>query len=274
MNQIENIEYFLGKDSFKNEYFKFTRLEHGYKINDTGMPYHALTSSQHTFTRNFGMENQSADVTFHFNNLGFRDFIDYSIESLSKYNGLTLVLGCSDVCGPNLNYEDLAVTHMMAQFPADHRVLNLGILGAAPDTVVRIAMNFCTLLNNVKHVCVIWPNPRRREIVSVNGEFIIGAAGTMAGECGDITETLANFIDWKSNSYNFHKNKIMLEQFCELKHISLSQLLINRNDSKVPFDYASAYNAFGPLTNRAIANYFLKQIRCQPTLYESLNVKT
>ena len=85
LSQEEQIEYYLGKDKFKNKFFDGKKLLKAYElINDGLRDYEKLISSDFEMMANFGLSNQTLHTT-HFNNYGFRQDFDYSPELFKKY---------------------------------------------------------------------------------------------------------------------------------------------------------------------------------------------
>ena len=79
-------------------------------------------------------------------------------------------------------------------------------------------------------------------------------------------------IDWVSNNYNYQKNKILLEQTTISAGARYHNLIINRQDTKSPTTYIQS-GIFTQLTaesHTAVANYFLRKINNQPSLFQEL----
>ena len=271
LTQEETIEYYLGKDKFKNLYFKGKSLPGAYDlINDRKNDYDLIIKNREaTFFAASGTPEERS-FTSRINNLGYRDSIDYSIEDLQKFKKLFICVGCSDVLGPNLEDEYIWPNILQTKIDEfyghnDFKVLNLGVLSGAPDTVSRILHGFVSCLSNISDACIVWPYTQRREFVSVQKTFII----TGMTQINELPfPDYWNFIDWKSDSYNLHKNKIFCESFTKVNNINFHDLIINRYDKKVPFDFSSQLHALGKKSNAAVANYFFKKITNQPSLFE------
>ena len=255
---VEKIEYYLGKDEFKDKYFK----------SEFPPAYQDIFSKQikpEEYRSAVLKINQwCPDITFAFNNLGYRSNFDYSIEKF-KNKKLILCLGCTDTFGLQLNYKDIWPTNLSEQMP-DHVVLNMGIIGGSCDTISRVLVKITQVLGEeITAVCVLWPHNNRREFVSK--EF----TGIITSHDGEIIpyEDYWDFIDWKSDNYNIFKNKHLVTNIAKANNFSLFDLTINRFDKRVPFDFAGKYYALGPNSHHAISNYFYKKIMGLPSVFEN-----
>ena len=270
MTPEENIEYYLGKDKFKNLFFSGKELLSAYfPINDNLRDYAQEKSKRVELIENFGLSNQKMHYT-NLNNLGFRSEFDYVKEDLVKYEKLVLCLGCSDVLAPNVADENMWTTLVQKELdlksPGLYKVLNLGIYSGSPDTVSRLMVNYIKCLPNVSDVCVIWPNTNRREFVSRQKSIAISGQTSYT----DLPyENYWNLSDWVSDSYNFHKNKILCESFTKANNVNFHDVLVNRFDKKVQIDYSSAFFALGPRSHLAISKYFKKKILGEASMFES-----
>jgi hypothetical protein len=200
--------------------------------------------------------------TYTINNLGYNSTFDYD-EQLLKQNNI-LCLGDSNTFGLLLKKELTWVSHLDKLLP-DTNVLNLGLPGAGADTVTRICANTIDALKDkVQAVFVIWPPYLRREFASIKFQ-------SMVYKTPNNDETIPypeywDFIDWKSNSYNFHKNKILLSSICKANNILYEELEINYDDPDIKEDMIKSYGqeeytTIGFDTHHAVANYFYKKLR-------------
>lgn len=246
-SNVEKIEYYLGKDKFKDKYFK-PEFPHAYKdITSKEMPFEEYQSTV------LNLNSWFPDIEFKLNNLGYRSHFDYDLEELREKK-IVLCFGCTDTFGMNHHYEN-TWPYLLSQGLKDYTVLNLGIIGASADTISRILIKITGVLN-VDHVCILWPHNNRREFVSKEFTGIITTHDPV-----DIPfEDYWDFIDWKSDNYNFFKNFHLCKNLCENNQTNFHDLLINRFDKKVPFDYSGPYYALGENSHRAVANYFFKKI--------------
>lgn len=245
--QVKKIEYYLGKDRFRNLYFK-TEFPHAYQ-----------DIKNKEFTVDFkskivNMNRWNPNISFTINNLGYRSNIDFTIENL-KDKKLILCFGCTDTFGMHLDNDKIWPT-ILENLEKDYLILNCGIIGASADTVSRILIKILNLDLNIHSVCILWPHNNRREFVSKEFTKIITSF-----DVEDVPfDEYWDFIDWKSDNYNFFKNLNLCRALCDSKKIKFYDLLINRFDKKVPFDYIGKFYAFGPKTHIAIANYFFKKL--------------
>lgn len=273
LSQTEQIEYYLGKDKFKNPFFGSKKLLGAYELFNDGLrDYEKLKSTKFELLANFGLSNEFRH-TIKFNNLGFRQDFDYSLEYFKKFKQIVLCLGCSDTLCPNLTddkiWPNLLQKKLNDYYQNDDEVLvlNLGIFSGACDSVVRLLINYVNLIPNITDVCVIWPNTNRREFVSIPKKMII--SGTVPLSELPFIEYW-NVMDWESDSYNFHKNKILAENFCATHNIQLFDLLLNRFFEKAQFDFSSYLFALGEKSNEALSNYYFKKITKQLSKYEEV----
>jgi len=255
----ENIEYYLGKDKYTNLFFKHT-LPGAWDIppraNDTSK---ILTNTTIYVT--------DKNIECKLNNLGYRSNFDYNLEEL-KEKKVVICLGDSDVFGA-FNPVDVIWPSQLQDRLSDITILNFGIRGISGDGMTRIGVRAIEALkSSIIAVCVHWPPPALREVVS------------KTFKCG--VHTHRNYylpyddwwkhIDWHSNNYNYYKNQLLLSSVCEKYSIPYYDLLINKDDPTVPYDVCryGVYDSFGPATHAAITNYFYKKIKNQPSLFQSL----
>lgn len=258
MNDIEKIEYYLGKDQYKDKFFRSEIPEAYADIKSNELKLEEYKS------KILNLNQWYPDIEFKLNNLGYRSNFDYSVDEL-KDKKIVACFGCTDTFGMNLNYSDIWPTILSNEIK-DFTVLNLGIIGASADTVSRILIKLSGVLE-LSHVCILWPHNNRREFVSKEYTGIITTHNKM-----DVPyEDYWDFIDWKSDNYNFFKNLHLCKNLCENKNINFNDLTINRFDKKVPFDYKGNYYALGVNSHRAIANYFSKKILGKKSLFEDVN---
>jgi hypothetical protein len=252
----ENIEYYLGKDRYKNLFFS-PSLPAANDISPRALSSDLVNMSQY---------DTDKKIEYKFNNLGYRSNFDYVLEDLKKQK-IILCLGDSDVFGA-FNPLDV-IWPSQLQNKLEARVLNFGIRGISSDGMTRIGVRAIEALqSSIVAVCVHWPPPALREFVSKNFK------------CG--VHTHRNYhlpyddwwkhIDWQSNNYNYYKNQILLSSVCSKYGIAYFDLICNKDDPTVPYDATQygVYESFGPATHTAMANYFYKKITGQPSLFQSL----
>jgi hypothetical protein len=256
LSRTEQIEYYLGKDKFKDIYFK-KGFPSAYEIQP------AYISPEDFTAKDARANYRHPEIPFRMNNLGYRNDFDFSVESL-KGKKLVLCLGCTDTFGMHDYAENIWPGLLLKHLP-DYTVLNLGIIGASRDTVARILTRVAQELGEeIKYACILWPHPSRREWVSKEYTKMITSF-----DKDDVPfEEYWDFIDWKSNNYNSFKNYHLIKNVCLVNQIKMLDLELDRFDKKVPYDYNGPYFALGPDTHNAIANYFAKIIKGQPSLYQ------
>ena len=256
----ENIEYYLGKDNFKNLFFA-GKIPNTWDIpcRTKGLLAKSLSSTIVTSKEN---------VTYCFNNLGYRSNFDYTDETL-KDKKIILCLGDSDLFGAGLHYNELWSTNLQNLLGIDYTVMNMGIRGASVDAVSRVGVSTIEYLKtNISGVLVHWPHTSLREFVS---KLYKGGVHTHRNYDLPYADWWEH-IDWQSNNYNFFKNKILLENTCSRYNIDFFDLTINRKDTNVPYDFKEfgIYSSIGPATQSAVAMYFYKKLTKQPSLFEEL----
>jgi hypothetical protein len=201
------------------------------------------------------------------NNLGYRSDEDYSVDAF-RGKKLVLCFGCTDTLGMHDIKENTWPYILPNHIDSQYKVLNLGVIGASRDTIARLLIKLTGVLSDeINHVCILWPHPNRREFVSKEYTKII----TSHDKHNLPYEEYWDYIDWRSNNYNMMKNKHLIKNVCSLNNIQLSDLEIERFDSKVPFDFSGEYNAFGRNTHTAIASYFAKIINGEESLFKKIS---
>jgi hypothetical protein len=261
LSDTELIEYYLGKDQFKDQYFSTSTFPAAYgEISTENITIEKLKSEWVTT-----LNRWYPDIKFNFNNLGYRDDRDYSVEEF-KNKKLIICFGCTDTVGRQL-VKEKTWTHILSQKFTEYEVLNLGIIGASRDTISRILIQLTQVLGDeIKYACILWPHLNRREFVSKEFTKIITSHDRL-----DLPfEEYWDFIDWKSNNYNHFKNYHLIKNLCTVHDITLLDLELNRFDKKVPFDYLGKYFALGENSHVAIANYYEKLINGKPSLFEKI----
>jgi hypothetical protein len=258
MNKVAAIEYYLGKTHHKNLYF-----------NGTIPPAWVFPSYQLDLekAKNQKISPLNENLVYTINNLGYHSEFDYD-NSLKVTNNI-LCLGDSNTFGLITPGNNTWVKHLSKTFP-DHKILNLGLPGAGSDTVARIGVNTVQCLP-VTAVLVVWPAYLRREVASLKFHKMVYRTPEDKQEIP--YDDYWEFIDWKSNSYNFYKNKIMLEAVCNKFNVPFYDLEIDDEFHLHQDDMAETYglaqkSSFGLSTHTAIANYFQKKITHELSLFE------
>lgn len=259
----QQIEYYLGKDRLPNLHWK-PEIPASWTI-----PPRAgnLLCNHDTCGKSIFLD----DIQYKFNQLGYRSDFEYHIDTLRKKN-LILLLGDSDTVGRGVEFIDLYSTKMRKL--TNHYVINLGVAGISGDGMTRIGVQAILALgSSVKHVCVLWPVPSMREFVSKN--FCYGIH--TYSDCFPYADWW-DHIDWVSNNYNYQKNHLLMEQTVKNHGAQYHDLIINRYDKNTPITYNSIQNneftEFTSEAHTAIANYFLRKINNQPSLFEQLKTQS
>jgi hypothetical protein len=246
-----SIETYLGTTKHKNLYFTGTGIPPAWEFKS----YHIdLEQAKNSIANQFG-------VDYTINNLGYNSTFDYD-ESLTNTPSI-LCLGDSNVFGLLLGKSQNFVQLLQDRMP-DVKVLNLGLPGGSADSVTRIGVNtVMALKNQVKAVFVIWPTYLRREFAS---NCYHGLVYKTPDNSGSIPyPEYWDFIDWRANSYNFHKNRIMLSAVCESQNVLFADIEFNYDEEHIRNDtiesYGNqAYTTIGHKTHRAVADYFASKI--------------
>ena len=259
----QQIEYYLGKDRLPNLHWKPEIPVSWAILPKSGIKLAGPHVANSTMKVKEG-------VFYKFNNLGYRSYEDYDVDELRNKN-LVLLLGDSDTFGRGVEYDNTYSTQLQKLNP-DYYVLNLGICSISPDGMTRTGVQSILALGSaVKHVCVFWPILSSREFVSKTFAMGIQPSGT------DFPyDDWWKHIDWVSNNYNYQKNKLLLEQTALSVGAQYHDLMINRYDKKLPMTYNELKSPGGNVTefsadlHTAVANYFDKKIRNQPSLFETM----
>lgn len=204
-------------------------------------------------------------VEFRFNNLGWRSDFDFDQALLSQKN--IIVLGCSDTFGHALPIESTWPGLLQHTLGSDYRVLNLSWGGISTDWTARIGYKTLHFLKQTAvAVCILWPQLSAREFVS---KRVSSGIHTHLRSVVPYPQYW-NFIDWKSNNYNFHKNRHFLITTAASLGVSFFDLTINRKDTSVPWDIIEydGYISLGPSSHLAISDFFLRKIRNLPSYWQ------
>jgi hypothetical protein len=129
-------------------------------------------------------------------------------------------------------------------------------------------LSMLALGSAVKHVCVLWPVPSLREFVSKKFQSGVHTMSDLVPYTN-----WWDHIDWVSNNYNYQKNRILLEQTAANNGAKYHDLIINRYDknNKVTYNTIGIFTELTAESHLAIANYFLRKIHNQPSLYTELS---
>jgi len=259
----EQIEYYLGKDRLPNLHWK-KEIPPAWSIPPRATFLNLCNKDAHDVTVKIN------NIDYCLNNLGYRSNFDFVVDEL-KNKDVILVLGDSDTSGLGLHFNDMYSTRM--QLNTDSCIVNLAISGLSADGMARVGtLSMLALGSAVKHVCVLWPVASLREFVSKN--FKSGVHNT--AESVPYVDWW-DHIDWVSNNYNYQKNRILIEQTTLNIGAKYHDLLINRYDknSRITFNEVKSLGRIltelTPESHSAIANYFLRKIHNQPSLYTEIS---
>lgn len=263
LSQTERIEYYLGKDRFKNRFWS-KGIPYQWSVPARGQgEYHLFTEK----SRNTTIVDDRTNASYYLNNYGYRNDFDFDIKEL-KGKDIILCLGCSNTFG--MAVEKNLVWPSLLQQNNKELVLNLGIPGASNDNISRVGYQTISELGtNIKAVCVLWAPSSLREFVSKTFQSGVHILDNNHLPYEDWWE----HIDWVSNNYNLGKNQALLRSICSAFEINLIELSLNIDDAKYQLDLIKFgnYNALGPLTHQAIANWYNKHIKGLPSLYEEIS---
>jgi hypothetical protein len=260
LSQDKQIEYYLGKDQFKDHYFaahfpEAWEIEFCHDSFKEGYLWKDMKNTTVVFE----------DIEFKFNNLGYRSNYDYHIDDLKTKRNI-LCLGDSDTFGSFRHHDELW-TSCLQQLMPDYNIINVSMPGWSFDTLARTGV--CILKSiPVEHVLVINSSDGRREFVSKNYKKIISKP---FGITNVPYEEYWDYIDWQSNNYNHFKNDNLLRFAAQAHNANYINLIVNGIGKYAKFD-GSKYDRgmFGPLTHQAMANWFYKRIMNLPSLFEEL----
>ncbi len=263
LTPVEKIEYYLGKDRLPNLHWQ-ARIPNTWDIPPkiSGMSLVNSNSYSTTITLDEG-------IPYRLNNLGYRSMIDYDEQLYNK--DLILAVGDSDTFARGVEFDQMYSSHI--QKNTGYTVLNLGIPGISSDGAARVAVqSMLALKSAVKHVCVLWPIFSLREFVSKTFQ-----CGTHAKGDHVPYKDWYQHIDWVSNNYNYQKNRMLIKHTAEAVGAQFHDLIINRADKNNNITYITVRSAGSSFTeldansHEAIANYFVRQIHNQPSLFEQVS---
>jgi len=257
MDLDQNIEYYLGKDRLRNLYFD-AEIPTAWSV-----PARIQNPAPIIKASSVGFFNGDS-TEYHYNNLGYRSQFDYVLEELLEKRTV-LCLGDSDTFGIGVEHDKI----WPSLLDTDATVLNLSVPGISIDGLARIvAQTIQALGNTVDAVLIHYPSMSLREFVSKRYKGGVHTHRNYNLPYADWWD----HIDWQSNNYNFHKNRLLMENICARHDVDYYDLYINREDKKVPFDFVEygVYSSIGPHTHQAIANYFNRKLNGRPSLFHSL----
>ena len=257
MSIEENIEYYLGKDKFKNLFFDKT-IPASWEI-----PARFKNSLTIKNLNSIGFFKGDS-TEYYYNNLGYRSTRAYDDTLPDK---VIICLGDSDAFGIGVEQDKIWSSQIEQQ--TGITTMNMGVPGTSVDGLTRIGVQTIQALEDrIAAVFVHYPALSLREFVSKKYKGGVHTHRNYNLPYADWWD----HIDWQSNNYNFNKNRLLLENTCLRYGVKFFDLTINREDSKVPFDFVEygVYTSIGPNTHRAIANYFVKKLNNEPSLFQTL----
>jgi|LauGreDrversion4_2_1035121.scaffolds.fasta_scaffold298667_2 hypothetical protein len=262
LTPVEKIEYYLGKDSLPNLHWK-PELPKMWAISARQNTY---IHQQKEHIANQTVTDPVTQTKYKFNNLGYRSDFDYTDDLKNKK--VVLMLGCSDTFGRFVDCDKTYSAVLQQRMGKDYVVCNMGVPGGSPDQSVRIGTQMITYLaSSVTHCSLFWPGFSLREFVSKTF-----SAGTYVADKESVPYTdWWDHIDWVSNNYNYQKNRLLIESVCRANGTVYSDLIVNRDDTRVPFDFMEngTETVFGEQSHQAIAEYFYKKFTDQPSLFQT-----
>ena len=155
LTQAQKIEYYLGKDRYKNKFFSphipaAWEIEFCHPALALGMPNTTIVD---------------CGIEFRFNNLGYRSNYDYTVEDLRTKKNI-LCISDSYVYGAYSTYENTWTCQLQTLLP-EYNLVTFGLPGWSFDTVARVgACVLQAIKGTVDYVIVMPPNDHRREFVS------------------------------------------------------------------------------------------------------------
>lgn len=262
MNDIDSIEFVLGKCRFPNKDWKEI-IPPSWDI-----PARIDTRGRHTEAIKNSIQYDNLNNTeYEFNNLGYRSNFNFHLEEL-KNKKIILFIGCSDTFGKVVEYNKIFPS-IIAELLPEYVILNMGILGASADCAVRIGtQTILALKGNIEHVIMVWPSPSNREFVSKKFKSGIVALNRKNVPYSDWWD----HIDWVNNNYNYNKNRNLISSVSIANNAKFHDLIIDRECPEIKKDLIQyyPYTSLGENTHQAIANYFYRKIMNKYSLYDEM----
>jgi len=135
----------------------------------------------------------------------FRSLIEFD-------NGVPASFGCSFTEGVGV-YADQTFSFLL-------NVANCGLNGASNDKICRTAIEYCNKYSP-KEIYVMWTFKNRREVIDDTGTFLKFKAFDPGSKKYRWHKASAELSNDYSDEYNYQKNRLLLNSFCELKNINL-----------------------------------------------------
>jgi len=198
-------------------------------------------------------EWESDSITYKMNNYGYRSNKDF-------FEGDTcnIYLGCSYVLGDEVKYEDAWPTIVNKRLN-DHRLYNLGVSGAGPETCYRILKGFIDFVN-VKRVCLLVPYGDRREFYHKSAWYQIKANTSNINPA----DVMSSIFTPQEMYLNRSRNVDAIKFLCWSQNIPLHIINLNEDinaTNLINNDHeARDLLHFGPRTHKKFAEMFLNKI--------------
>jgi len=161
----------------------------------------------------------------------------------------TAAFGCSSTYGMGVEYEQTFAYQLNAY--------NVGQPGSSNDRICRLAIEYINTYCPEK-IYVFWTFDTRREWINSNGDAIRFIPGhtRYGGEFWHKAHVQLGNPD--NNEYNYCRNKLMLETYCELKNVKLRQLAYSEFPTHT-YPLGTDDQHPGPLWHDWITREFQKQ---------------
>ena len=233
---------FLDPASLSNNY-----LSAGWPIANRTAPWHPVSTTMVNW-----LVPHTQDVTYNFNQYGYRD-IDWN-DSIIQ-NSIWCV-GDSQTVGVGVHKENTWPTllHNLTGI----NTINLGIAGAANDTITRLIVSGLNLYQP-RAICCLLTAPNRREII--NNQFCSTIfpmfLKIFKNSNVELFEQYLGQTDTTSDSINRDKNILLIKSSCQQKKVPLCLVDFNL-PVKTLCKQDSAYDNLhiGMESHRLIAEYF------------------
>jgi hypothetical protein len=235
-------------DPYCSAYPQFAGQTLDWLPNDTKQLYEIhtrKTSNSHTINKLNRLGFNSQNVKYKFNNFGFR-----CNEFLEKDN--IVFLGCSLTLGIGINLEDTFSQILSSSLSLNN--CNLALAGGSNDALFRIAYHWLPQLKPKVVVCYA-PIKARSEI-------------TIDGRHESLLPALSNskwYLDYlkeeKNYIFNYHKNRLAIENLC--KQINTKLLFLHIEDWEFDYTKDLARDLLHPgvKSHRLIATEMLKLLK-------------
>ncbi len=187
-------------------------------------------------------ENNLYDIEYTFNSHGFRT-AEFDITECF------VALGCSFTVGTGL--QEYQVWPSLLSERISVPVYNLGVYGAAMDTIYRIAKEYLTTLNP-KFVALLVPPKGRYEYFNGTSYRVITTASSNYGELHKFNSTYDEVL-----TLNYEKNLICIQHMCNQLNIPLISVSSSELEA---IDHARDFEHQGPKCHKLMAEKFYQAL--------------